>query len=215
MFVSSVSVAAYVFVDAFGLHVTRAWSAKALESSKDSLFALVVILKQFFDFPERWTIFFVLVWVWQVLEKCCCSFFFALLLCFFYSLFSVWHSAFGLTFSLCLCNFDFVEWKYLLFSLHFDCNVFFLLRYVFFVFSVFILSWKHVAFSRECWTLINGWKWRRWKLWYASCCFSFHFPCVCVFFLLDNLTITSSVHRTLSFVSLFDFHLLILLFSCN
>lgn len=44
----------------------------------------------------------------------------------------------------------------------------------------FILTWKHFAFSRERWTLINGWKWRRWKLWYASCCFSFYFPCVFV-----------------------------------
>lgn len=61
-----------------------------------------------------------------------------------------------------------------------------------------ILTWKHFAFSRECWTLINGWKWRRWKLWYASCCFSFYFPCVFVCFLLDNLTITSSGHLALS-----------------
>lgn len=139
---------------------------------------LAVCLKQYFDFPARWMTFCcVLLWVLDKIFVCLRNVFFALLFC--YSFYFVWLSQPLGWF--CLCNFDFVEWKYLLFSLHFDCNVlFFVLRYVYLVCFLFYLIWKHFAFSRECWTLINGWKWRRWKLWYASCCFSFYFPCVFV-----------------------------------
>lgn len=142
---------------------------------------LAVCLKQYFDFPARWMTFCcVLLWVLDKIFVCLRNVFFALLFC--YSFYFVWLSQPLGWF--CLCNFDFVEWKYLLFSLHFDCNVLFFLRYVYLVcFLFYFLTWKHFAFSRECWTLINGWKWRRWKLWYASCCFSFYFPCVFVCFI--------------------------------
>lgn len=101
----------------------------------------------------------------------------------------------------CLCNFDFVEWKYLLFSLHFDCNVLFLFydMSIWCVFCFILNFWKHFAFSRECWTLINGLKMKKVKV--VICIvllFIILSLCLCV--LLGNLTITSSGHFALSFL---------------
>lgn len=169
---------------------TRVWSSKDLESTKDSLF--FVILKQFFDFPERWSTFFC-VCVTSSLEMLL-----FVLLCFdvffCYSLFSVWLSAFGLLFLVFACVILISSNGNICYSLFTLIVTLCFAVCLFCVFSVFSLIWKHFTFSRECWTLINGCKWRRWKLWYASCCFSFYFPCV----LLGNLTITSSGHFALS-----------------
>lgn len=162
-----------VLVDAFSLSSRS--SAKVLESAKDSLFGW--FWNSISTFQHVGWLCFCFVCVRDKFLRNI----FALMFC--YSLFVFLCLTFQPFGWFCLCNFDFVEWKYLLFSLHFDCNVLFsFLRYVYLVCFLVILLWKHFAFSREYWTLINGWKWRRWKLWYASCCFSCYFPCVFVFY---------------------------------
>lgn len=187
VFLALVSVCGSVSRCAFSLSTTL--SAKVLESSKDSLFFSV---KQYFDFPAHWMTFCVLcvcvrqVFLWQM---------FSLMFCF------AWLSRFLLLDSLNLwvdfaCVILISSNGNICYSLFTLIVTFYFCFYDMSIWGVFwvILTWKHFAFSRECWTLINGWKWRRWKLWYASCCFSFYFPCVFVCFLLDNLTITSSGH---------------------
>lgn len=139
---------------------------------------LAVCLKQYFDFPARWmTCFCVLMCVRQVFIREMLS----LLCCFCFILFDSFNlwvdfacviliSSNG---NICYSLFTLIVTFY--FVLFYDMSIWC-------VFCLFFLTWKHFALSRECWTLINGWKWRRWKSWYASCCFSFYFPCVCVFY---------------------------------
>lgn len=138
---------------------------------------LAVCLKQYFDFPALWMTFCVLVCVrqvyfWEMFSLLCC---FVIRFILFYSL-NLW-----VDFACVILISSNGNICYSLFTL---IVTFYFLFYDMSIWCVFcvILTWKHFAFSRECWTLINGWKWRRWKLWYASCCFSFYFPCVCVFY---------------------------------
>lgn len=66
--------------------------------------------------------------------------------------------------------------------------------------------------------MLNSYKWLKMKKVKVVICIVLLFISLFMCVLLDNLTITSSVHLTLSFASMFDFHLLpleILLFSCN
>lgn len=138
---------------------------------------------------------FIFVSVWDKIFYCFRNVFFALLFVLFCLTFI------NLCGWFCLCNFDFVEWKYLLFSLHFDCNVLFLFydMSIWCVFCFILNFWKHFAFSRECWTLINGLKMKKVKV--VICIvllFILLSLCLCV--LLGNLTITSSGHFALSFL---------------
>lgn len=151
-------------------------SAKVLESSKDSLF----VWNSISTFQHVGWTFSVLLCVLDkffLFEKCFLCFVALLFVCYF-----VWLSQPLGWF--CLCNFDFVEWKYLLFSLHFDCNVlfFFVLRYVYLVCFLFYFNLKTLCLQSR---MLNSYKWlkmKKVKMWYASCCFSFYFPCVFVFF---------------------------------
>lgn len=154
---------------------------------------LAVFMKQYFDFPARWMTFC----VFCVLDKFFLrNVFFALLFC--YSFYFVWLSQPLGWF--CLCNFDFVEWKYLLFSLHFDCNVlFFALRYVYLVCFLFYFNLKTLCLQSR---MLNSYKWLKMKKVKVVICIVLLFIllslCVCV--VLGNLTITSSGHLVLSFL---------------
>lgn len=138
---------------------------------------LAVFMKQYFDFPARWMTFCVL-WVldkfffWEMFSLLCC---FVIRFILFDSL-NLW-----VDFACVILISSNGNICYSLFTL---IVTFYFLLYDMSIWCVFcfIFTWKHLAFSRECWTLINGWKWRRWKLWYASCCFSFNFPCVFVLY---------------------------------
>lgn len=135
---------------------------------------LAVFMKQYFDFPAHWMTFCVFCvldkFFWEMFSLLCC---FVIRFILFDSL-NLWVdlacviliSSNG---NICYSLFTLIVTFYFLF---YDMSIWCVF--------CFILTWKHFAFSRERWTLINGWKWRRWKLWYASCCFSFYFPCVFV-----------------------------------
>lgn len=171
VFLALVSVCGSVSRCAFSLSTTL--SAKVLESSKDSLFFSV---KQYFDFPAHWMTFCVLcvcvrqVFLWQM---------FSLMFC--YSFYFAWLSQPLGWF--CLCNFDFVEWKYLLFSLHFDCNVLFLfLRYVYLGCFLSYFNLKTLCLQSR---MLNSYKWLKMKKVKVVICIVLLFIllslCVCVF----------------------------------
>lgn len=141
---------------------------------------LAVCLKQYFDFPARWMTFCcVLLWVLDKIFVCLRNVFFALLFC--YSFYFVWLSQPLGWF--CLCNFDFVEWKYLLFSLHFDCNVlFFFTICLFGVFSI-LFNLKTLCLQSR---MLNSYKWLKMKKVKVVICIMLLFIllslCVCVFY---------------------------------
>lgn len=94
---------------------------------------------------------FIFVSVWDKIFYCFRNVFFALLFVLFCLTFI------NLCGWFCLCNFDFVEWKYLLFSLYFDCNVLFLFydMSIWCVFCFILNFWKHCLQSR----MLNSYKW--------------------------------------------------------
>lgn len=105
--------------------------------------------KQYFDFPARWmTCFF----VWDKIFICFRNVFFTLLFVLLCLTF------FNLCGWFCLCNFDFVEWKYLLFSLHFDCNVLFLF-YDMSIWCVFLFYFKFLKTLSLQSRMLNSYKW--------------------------------------------------------